>query len=166
MVAVSWFFVLVMDKLFIRSHSTTCHDRADELAGNPKRDWSAVDFTCRACSNTARRPASIPNGVPKQNGSVNANTKPSVPGVPAPAAPAYMYTSFQAVPNGHITPQPLPYPGRVFTDRSQPPVPTFAPFIQHPPAPVPVPPFQMPIAPYPQQAPMYPSPYPNGHPGL
>ncbi|KAG9125436.1 hypothetical protein FRC07_007596 [Ceratobasidium sp. 392] len=151
---------------------TTCHDRADELAGHPKRNWSAVDFKCRACSNTARKP--VANGVPKINGTADIKSTGLAP-------PAYMYTSFQAIPNGHMAPQIPAYPSAIpqalYTMQTQPRLaqpPAFAPFIQHhqvsAPAPVPspvsipIPQYQTPVPPI-SQPPSYPYPYPNGYPG-
>ncbi|KAG8681651.1 hypothetical protein FRC09_017333, partial [Ceratobasidium sp. 395] len=129
---------------------TTCHDRADELAGYPKRNWSAVDFKCRACSNTARKPAT--NGVPKANGAAQIKSTGLAP------PPAYMYTSFQAVPNGHMPTQPPIYPSPIpqalYAMQTQPRLtqpPAFAPFIQHQPVstPAPVPsPISIPIPQY------------------
>ncbi|ELU40425.1 RNA helicase [Rhizoctonia solani AG-1 IA] len=109
---------------------TTCHDRADALAGNPKRDWSSVEFTCRACSNTARK-AGV-NGVtslPKMsNGAVppavaysathSNGIQAAVP--PAPSAPipaGYMYNAFQATSNGHIPGQPM-YPPHILSQHA------------------------------------------------
>ncbi|QRV74710.1 ATP-dependent RNA helicase DDX5/DBP2 [Ceratobasidium sp. AG-Ba] len=100
---------------------TTCHDRADELAGNPKRNWSSVDFTCRACSNTARKPSdALPtpktNEVAptlKSNELVPRTTGTIIP--PTNGSQGYMYTSFQALPNGHVPTQPSAYPQAVYT---------------------------------------------------
>ncbi|CAE6456215.1 unnamed protein product [Rhizoctonia solani] len=143
---------------------TFCHDRADELAGNPKRDWSLTDFTCRACSNTARKagvngvsltkmsngvvpPAPI-SGVTQVNGIQASGTPAHV--VPVPAA--YMYGAFQAAPNGYPTPHQPIYPPHMLTQQAytslgQPravqPTPTaYAPYPQT--QPVPIPQFQTP----------------------
>ncbi|CAE6528961.1 unnamed protein product [Rhizoctonia solani] len=167
---------------------TFCHDRADELAGNPKRDWSLTEFTCRVCSNTARQ-AGV-NGVTTltkmSNGATPAVPVPSVTrlneaqaGVPpaqiAPVPVAYMYGAFPAAPNGHATPNlpiypPPPHmlPQQVYTPVGQPravlPTPTaYAPYAQ--PQSVPIPQFQTPVPPLSQPPPMYPSPYLNGHSG-
>ncbi|KAL5634995.1 hypothetical protein ACGC1H_002883 [Rhizoctonia solani] len=167
---------------------TFCHDRADELAGNPKRDWTSTEFTCRMCSNTARQ-AGV-NGVTTltkmSNGVVPAATVPTaarVNGAPAGAPPAqtapvpaaYTYGAFQAAPNGHPTPNltmypPPPHmlPQQVYTSLGQPravqPTPAaYAPYAQA--QPVPIPQFQTPVPPLSQPPPMYPSPYLNGHSG-
>ncbi|CAE7146232.1 unnamed protein product [Rhizoctonia solani] len=167
---------------------TYCHDRADELAGNPKRDWSSTDFTCRVCSNTARQAAV--NGVTTltkmSNGVAPAAAVPTATqvngvqtGVPpaqtTPVPPAYMYGTFQAMPNGHPTPNlpiyaPPPHmlPQQVYTPLGQPravqgtPT-TYTPYAQT--QPVPIPQFQTPVPPLSQPPPMYPSPYLNGHSG-
>ncbi|KDQ15849.1 hypothetical protein BOTBODRAFT_31307 [Botryobasidium botryosum FD-172 SS1] len=34
---------------------TDCHDHADERAGRSRRDWSKVEFTCKACSKKEKR---------------------------------------------------------------------------------------------------------------
>ncbi|KAG9092254.1 hypothetical protein FS749_015889 [Ceratobasidium sp. UAMH 11750] len=147
---------------------TTCHDRADELAGNPKRNWSSVDFTCRACSNTARKPTT--SGAPKINGTAELKSAGLAP-------PAYMYTSFQAAPNGHMPSQLPTYPNgmpqALYTMQTQPRVaqpPAFAPFVQRQvpspvpsPVPIPIPQYQSPVPPV-SQPPSYPYPYPNGYP--
>ncbi|KAG9088963.1 hypothetical protein FRC06_001757 [Ceratobasidium sp. 370] len=142
---------------------TTCHDRADELAGNPKRDWSSVDFTCRACSNTARKPTA--NGAPRTNGTAELKSA-------GLAAPAYMYTSFQAAPNGQLPAYHNSVPQALYAMQTQPRVaqpPAFAPFVQHQPipapvpSPIPIPQYQSPVPPV-SQPPSYPYPYPNGYP--
>ncbi|KAF8717684.1 PHD zinc finger, partial [Rhizoctonia solani] len=162
---------------------TTCHDRADALAGNPKRNWSSVEFTCRACSNTARK-AGV-NGVislPKMsNGAVppavaysatHSNgiqaTVPPAPSAPIPAG--YMYNAFQATSNGHIPGQPM-YPPHILSQHAyaslgqpcaaQPTSTAYVPYVQAPPAPIPQ--FQTPVPPLSQPPPMYPHPYLNSH---
>ncbi|CEL55342.1 hypothetical protein RSOLAG1IB_01352 [Rhizoctonia solani AG-1 IB] len=163
---------------------TTCHDRADVLAGNPKREWSSVEFTCRACSNTARK-AGV-NGVvppPKtSNGTVSpaiahsaSHTNGSHAAIPpvqtAPIPAAYMYGAFQAAPNGHIPAQPV-YPPHMplhtYAPPGQPrtaqPAPNgYVPYAQVQPAPIPQ--FQTPVPPLSQPSSMYPHPYLNGHSG-
>ncbi|CAE6438951.1 unnamed protein product [Rhizoctonia solani] len=164
---------------------TSCHDRADELAGNPKREWSSVEFTCRVCSNTARKagangvaapvkmsngvapPATVPSATPA-NGVQSGGTSAQIAPVPA----AYLYGTFQAAPNGHATPnQPMyaPHmlPQQAYTSLGQPravhPAPTgYPPFVHT--QPVPIPRFQTPVPPLSQPPPMYP-PYLNGHSG-
>ncbi|CAE6461885.1 unnamed protein product [Rhizoctonia solani] len=169
---------------------TLCHDRADELAGNPKRDWSSTDFTCRACSNTARQPGV--NGVTTltkmgdgvvptatASSATRANgvqaAMPRAQTAPVPAA--YIYGAFQAAPNGHATPNlpiypppPPPHmlPQQVYTALGQPrvqPMPgPYVPYTQT--QPVPIPQFQTPVPPLSQPPPpMYPSPYLNGRSG-
>ncbi|KAG8685314.1 hypothetical protein FRC11_010788, partial [Ceratobasidium sp. 423] len=110
-------FQLVKCESCGRWSHTSCHDRADELAGNPKRDWSSVEFTCRVCSNTTRKAGvnGVTAPVKMSNGVAPSATVPSAtpanavqPGgtpaqiVPVPAA--YLYGTFQAAPNGHTTP--------------------------------------------------------------
>ncbi|KAG9123907.1 hypothetical protein FRC07_013544, partial [Ceratobasidium sp. 392] len=148
--------------------------------GCGKQGWNIDDGTqlvkCESCGrwshNTARKP--VANGVPKTNGTADIKSTGLAP-------PAYMYTSFQAIPNGHMVPQVPAYPSAIpqalYTMQTQPRLaqpPAFAPFIQRQPvtAPmpvpspvsIPIPQYQTPVPPI-SQPPSYPYPYPNGYPG-
>lgn len=84
---------------------TECHDKADDQAGRPRRDWSKVEFLCKSCQKRKPRKSAGEGNVPKVKPATNGNSIQQ-PTAPPPVPQTRPHPQYHPYTNGHYAPPP------------------------------------------------------------
>jgi len=88
-----------------------CHDRADQTAGRPRRNWDSVDFTCKSCHFSHQSRFRDHLTLMKQQPLPSANTIPQMHAYqPYPPQPSSNHTLVDLRPSPYLPPYKDPAP--------------------------------------------------------
>ncbi|KAG8954269.1 hypothetical protein FRC04_000494 [Tulasnella sp. 424] len=89
---------------------TECHDKADDQAGRPRRDWSKVEFLCKSCQKRKPRKSAAEGNKAKAKPATNGNPI-QLQTAPHPVPQIHPHPPYHPYTNGHYAPPPpQPYP--------------------------------------------------------